>query len=83
MTTFTRSIVAVAAVLFLATPALAGPPLICFPFQTEGGKLLAWGTGQGWNTPEGKAAIDYALQNIAQRVPTKDVLAVLKRRAKR
>lgn len=40
------------AVVFVATPALAGPPLICNPFVTEGGKLIAWGTGQGWNTPD-------------------------------
>jgi hypothetical protein len=49
-----RSIVAVAAVVMFATPALAGPPLICHPFQTEGGKLLTWGTGSGWNTPDRK-----------------------------
>src|SRR5690349_5180621 len=52
MTTFTRSLIAVAAVVFFATPALAGPPLICFPFQTEGGSLISWGKGQGWNTPD-------------------------------
>jgi hypothetical protein len=52
MTTFTRSLTALAAVLLFATPALAGPPLICFPFQTESGKLIAWGTGSGWNTPD-------------------------------
>jgi hypothetical protein len=51
MTTMTRSLIALAAVTCFATPALAGPPLICFPFQTEGGKLIAWGTGPGWNTP--------------------------------
>jgi hypothetical protein len=39
------------AVLIAATPALAGPPLICNPFVTDGGKLIAWGTGSGWNTP--------------------------------
>jgi len=27
------------------SPALAGPPLICRQFQTDGGKLIAWGTG--------------------------------------
>jgi hypothetical protein len=43
---------AVFAVLVMATPALAGPPLICNPFVTEGGKLIAWGSGQGWNTPD-------------------------------
>ena len=47
-----RSLFAVAAVLVFATPALAGPPLICHPFQTDGGRLIAWGTGSGWNTPE-------------------------------
>ena len=52
MTTITRSLVALAAVVFFATPALAGPPLICHPFETESGKLIAWGTGSGWNTPD-------------------------------
>ncbi len=52
MTTITRSLTALAVVVLFATPALAGPPLICFPFQTEGGKLIAWGTGSGWNTPD-------------------------------
>ena len=45
-------IAAVIAVLVTASPALAGPPLICNPFVTEGGKLIAWGTGSGWNTPD-------------------------------
>ncbi len=52
MTTITRSLIALAAVTCFATPALAGPPLICFPFETDGGKLIAWGTGSGWNTPD-------------------------------
>ena len=45
-------IAAVIAVLVTASPAFAGPPLICNPFVTEGGKLIAWGTGSGWNTPD-------------------------------
>ena len=45
-------IAAVIAVLVTASPALAGPPLICHPFVTEGGTLIAWGTGSGWNTPD-------------------------------
>jgi hypothetical protein len=49
---FTRVIVAIATVLIVASPALAGPPLICHPFETAGGKLLTWGTGSGWNTPD-------------------------------
>lgn len=52
MTTLIRSLVAVAALAFFATPALAGPPLICHPFEIESGKLIAWGTGPGWNTPD-------------------------------
>jgi hypothetical protein len=49
----TRQALAVlAAVLSFATPALAGPPLICHPFEVESGKLIAWGTGSGWNTPD-------------------------------
>jgi hypothetical protein len=52
MTTLIRSLVTIAAVVFFATPALAGPPLICHPFEVESGKLIAWGTGSGWNTPD-------------------------------
>lgn len=52
MTTITRSLIAIAAVVLFATPALAGPPLICHPFEIESGKLIAWGTGPGWNTPD-------------------------------
>jgi len=52
MTTLTRSLVTIAALLFVASPALAGPPLICHPFETAGGRLIAWGTGSGWNTPD-------------------------------
>jgi hypothetical protein len=52
MTTLIRSFVAIAAVVFFARPALAGPPLICHPFEVEGGKLIAWGSGSGWNTPD-------------------------------
>jgi hypothetical protein len=52
-TATTRQALAVlAAVLLFATPALAGPPLICHPFEVESGKLIAWGTGSGWNTPD-------------------------------
>jgi hypothetical protein len=45
-------IAAAVALLVMASPALAGPPLICHPFVTEGGKLIAWGDGPGWNTPQ-------------------------------
>lgn len=52
-----RSMIAVALVVVSAAPALAGPPLICHPFQTESGRLIAWGSGPGWNTPDGKYEI--------------------------
>lgn len=53
MTTSIRSFIAAAVVVFtFAAPALAGPPLICHPFTTDGGGLIAWGTGPGWNTPD-------------------------------
>ena len=52
MNALTRSLAAVAAVVWFATPAFAGPPLICYPFETAGGKLIAWGSGPGWNTPD-------------------------------
>ena len=39
-------------VLVSASPALAGPQLICNPFDTGSTKLLAWGTGSSWNTPD-------------------------------
>ena len=48
-----KHIVGLVAVLVLsASPALAGPPLICHPFVTEGGKLITWGPGPGWNSPD-------------------------------
>ena len=52
MKTLTRSLAAVAAILAFAAPVLAGPPLICHPFTVDGGKLIAWGSGPGWNTPD-------------------------------
>jgi hypothetical protein len=43
---------AAAALVLAASPVLAGPPLICHPFVTDSGKLIAWGSGPGWNTPD-------------------------------
>lgn len=51
-TTLKRVLVAVTALVLFATPALAGPPLICHPFDTGSGALIAWGQGSGWNTPD-------------------------------
>jgi hypothetical protein len=52
LTTLTRVVVAAFAVVLVATPALAGPPLICHPFVTESGTLIAWSGGSGWNSPD-------------------------------
>lgn len=35
-----------------AGPALAGPPLVCFPFDAGAAPVLSWGQGSGWNTPD-------------------------------
>jgi hypothetical protein len=56
MFTITRSLVAALAfvVVSAAAPALAGPPLICHPFETPGGRLLAWdaeGVSTNWRAP--------------------------------
>jgi hypothetical protein len=56
MFTINRSLAAVIAfaAVSAAVPALAGPPLICHPFETRGGALLPWdakGPGTNWNAP--------------------------------
>src|SRR3954465_6942935 len=51
----TRPLAAAVAFAFVsaAVPALAGPPLICHPFETRGGTLLPWDAGvrTNWNAP--------------------------------
>lgn len=49
---------ALSAALF-ASAALAGPPLLCHPFDTAGAPSLAWG-GKGWN----QARSDYDLGKL-------------------
>jgi hypothetical protein len=41
-----------AAACLLAGAAQAGPPLICHPFEIGNESSLAWGKGEGWNTPQ-------------------------------
>lgn len=42
-----------AALIALATPALAGPPLICHPFETGSAALLPWTKNTvNWNAPD-------------------------------
>jgi hypothetical protein len=66
-----RSIVLIGvglALLALPGPALAGPPLLCHPFDTGGARSLPWGTGGGWNSP----LADYPLDGLVS-----DTLALL------
>src|SRR6185436_11467364 len=43
-----------AAIVGIATPALAGPPFICHAFELSGSPSLPWGTNTaaGWNNPD-------------------------------
>lgn len=55
MTTRRHVLLSLSMLLLAAAPALAGPPLICHPFDTSSGApLIAWGKGPGWNSPEPK-----------------------------
>lgn len=51
-----RSAVAIfaAAIVGIATPALAGPPFICHAFELSGNPSLPWGANiaAGWNNPD-------------------------------
>ena len=42
---------AIASTLFIARPALAGPPLLCFPFEIGAARSLPMGTG-GWHATD-------------------------------
>ena len=48
--------------LLSAAPVLAGPPLLCDPFDTAGAPTLPWG-GDGWN----QARADYDLATLGER----------------
>jgi hypothetical protein len=51
---------AAALVLAVATPALAGPPLLCHPFDIGTAKSLPWDGTQGWF----KGSADYPLERL-------------------
>lgn len=63
-----RSLAAAALVLFTAAPALAGPPLVCFPFDIGSSTSLPWNGSNGW---EGSRA-DYDVARL-----TGDTIALL------
>lgn len=62
--TFRITALALAALIFSA-PALAGPPLLCHPFDTAGQATLAWG-GDGWN----QARADFPMDTLVARTET-------------
>jgi hypothetical protein len=64
---FRRALLALLALCLLASPALAGPPLLCFPIDNGGAPSLPWQSG-GWKG----LARDY---DRARLVP--DTLALL------
>src|SRR5204863_4919792 len=45
----TRIVAAVLAVFAIATPALAGPPLLCHPFDIGSAKSLPWLGAKSWD----------------------------------
>lgn len=60
---------------FLATPVFAGPPLLCFPFDTGGAKTLPMGTG-GWKVLDATYDVSrLADDTISLLTPTTPVVA--------
>jgi hypothetical protein len=55
-----RLLTAAALLLAVATPALAGPPLLCHPFDIGTAKSLPWDGAQGWS----KGNADYPLARL-------------------
>jgi len=57
---FRRTLFAAAAALALAAPALAGPPLLCHPYEIGSAKSLPWSGEKSWF--EGRP--DYKVANL-------------------
>jgi hypothetical protein len=63
-----------AAVLVSARPALAGPPLLCFPFHIGSAKSLPMGTGS-WKTVDAKYNVSHLVDDtLALLTPETPVL---------
>src|SRR5580765_1942288 len=64
-----------AASLVLATPALAGPPLLCFPFETGGAKTLPM-KGGDWKSVDPKYDVSHlTADTLALLTPAAPVVA--------
>ena len=61
--------------LVLASPAFAGPPLLCFPFDTGGAKTLPMGAGD-WKTVDAKYDVSHlTADTLALLTPSTPVVA--------
>jgi hypothetical protein len=61
------------AMVSVATPVFAGPPLICHPFETKGGTLLPWAapsSGNQWNAPLGSYKVDTLTADVIKLLDT-------------
>lgn len=64
----------VAAALVLAAPAFAGPPLLCFPFDTGGVKTLPMGSG-GWKVVDAKYDVSRLTEDTVALLTATPVVA--------
>jgi len=62
-------------VLLTAAPALAGPPLICFPFDTHGAKSLPMGTKDWHDTDPAYDTSKLIVDTLALLTPNTPVIA--------
>lgn len=75
-------LLAAAALIVLASPALAGPPLLCFPFEIGAARSLPMGT-RGWESvdPSYKVSnlVDDTLALLTPRTPIIERMETLRR----
>jgi hypothetical protein len=65
----------VVALLVAATPAFAGPPLLCFPFETSGAKTLPM-KGDNWKAVDAKYDVSHlTADTLALLTPATPVVA--------
>ena len=68
------TLAACTALLTIARMAVAGPPLICHPFETGTTALLPWGNGPGWRTPDPAYDGDKLTQDMLRLLSTDGAL---------
>lgn len=77
MTRSHRVLTALALTLAVASPVLAGPPLLCHPFDIGAAQSLPWDGSRGWS----HARADYSLTNLiadTQRIVQPDTPVVVR-----